>query len=283
VTDLSGYDAAYPPASPPGDQVVFGYLGGDTPNAWTPAEWAAQKARYRVGIWTRSNPVGASQGTSEGRAAAAAWRLLGAPAGTLIGLDFETAVNGAYVTAFDAAAVAGGCKVALYGSKSTLFENPKTSGGYWVADVTGKPHVYPGAVITQYEFESGWDDDEVAGSLIGSLWDTQGGTEMALTQTDAELVATTLLNTAIARAGNTASGAEKGDTSLYEVLAWSDAGLQGTHDLIEVLDTDVEKIGQPTVDATELAEALAGNAAFVAAIAAAVVAQIGTDLKAASQ
>jgi hypothetical protein len=279
MTDLSGYDAAYPPADPPADQVVFGYLGGDTPNVWTPAEWAAQKARYRVGIWTRSDPVGAAQGTTEGRAAVAAWRALGADGGTLLVLDLETAVNAAYVTAFDAEIVAGGCKVAAYGSTATLFKNPRPSGGFFPASITDTAHLYPGTLLTQYAFESGWDDDEVAGSLVGSLWDTQGGTEMALTQTDAELIATTLLNTPIARAGNTAAGAEKGNTSLFEVLAWSDAGLQGTHDLMQVVEGTVEKISAPVVDAAELASALAGNGAFVNALAAAVVAQIGADLK----
>lgn len=174
MSEVAGYDAAYPPTDPPSaEQVVFGYLGGDTPNPWTRAQWASQRARYRVGIWTRSDPAGAAQGTTEGRAAVAAWRALGAPAGTLLVLDLETAVDAAYVRAFDAQVVSEGCKVAAYGSKSTLFQNPEPSGGYFPADITNKPHLYPGTQLTQYEFQTGWDDDEVSASLLSSLWDTR--------------------------------------------------------------------------------------------------------------
>lgn len=169
---LAGYDAAYPPgAAPVGDQVVMGYLGGNTPHVWAPADWASQRARFRIGIWTRSNPIDAEQGTAEGIAAAAAWKGLGATPGSLIVLDYETAINAGYVQAFDAAVRAGGFRLALYGSKSTLFQNPAPSGGYFPADLTGTPHLYPGAVLTQYRFESAWDDDVVSAAAV--LWDTQ--------------------------------------------------------------------------------------------------------------
>src|SRR5579863_3052451 len=87
-----GYDAAYPPSSPPkaSNEVVMGYLGGDTPHVWSLAEWNSQPARYRVGIWTRSNP-GGYNGTSEAQEAVAKWKSLGAPAGSMIALDLETA------------------------------------------------------------------------------------------------------------------------------------------------------------------------------------------------
>ena len=96
----SGYDAAYPPSDPPaGDQVVMGYLGGNTPHVWTPADWNSQKARFRVGIWTRSNP-GGYNGTSEAQQALNVWRSLGAPPGTLLALDLETAQDAGFVDAF---------------------------------------------------------------------------------------------------------------------------------------------------------------------------------------
>lgn len=183
MADLSGFDAAYPPSHAPADQVVMGYLGGDTPHAWTPGEWGAQPARYRIGVWTRSDPVGAAQGKTEGAVAVAAWRALGAPSGTLIVLDLETAVNAAYVTAFDAQVVADGFRVAIYGSKDTLFRNPKTSGGYFTADLTGSPHLYPGTTITQWRFESLWDDDEISGAVTGWLWDTQAAAAGTTTTT----------------------------------------------------------------------------------------------------
>jgi hypothetical protein len=293
VSDLTGFDSAYPPSNPPHDQVVFGYLGGDTPHVWTPAEWAAQKARYRVGIWTRSNPVGAAQGKSEGEAAVAAWRALGAPAGTLLVLDYETAINSAYLAAFDTAAVAGGCKVAVYGSTSTVYRNPKPSGGYFPADITNTPHLVPGTLITQYEFESGWDDDEVAAGATSMLWDTQpaqGGSTMTVNWNDTiEGIGgrpkgnqVNYMLTDLSRFRDALFGDKTVQIPAGSPLAQLLTFLEGaTSELAEVQQIvgSVEKLSAPTVDAAALAAALAGNASFVDAIAAAVVAKIGADLK----
>lgn len=178
---IGGYDAAWPPQDPPpDDRVVMGYLGGDTPHPWSLADWLSQPARYRVGIWTRSDPQSHAQalgispaalGTQEGRLAASIWKALGATPGSLIVVDLEMAVCPQFVTAMDAEVVAAGFKLAEYGSKSTLFQNPKASGGYFPADLTGMPHLYPGTLLTQYKFENNWDDDTVAASVV--LWDTR--------------------------------------------------------------------------------------------------------------
>lgn len=312
MSNLAGYDAAYPPGTPPaGDTVVLGYLGGDTPHAWTKGEWDTQPARYRIGIWTRSNPTGSGQGNAEGIAAAAAWQALGATPGSLIGLDFETAINGPYVTAFDAAVTAAGFKVALYGSTSTLFQNPKPSGGYWPADLTGIPHLYPGTLLTQYAFESAWDDDTISAAAV--LWDTaaiSGDDNMAWTQDDINALVDALvpavrdaiLNRQLGRQG----ADETGNTTLGGMAAWNDEhvvqitraiGAVGSKvDALAValaaavtqesteLEAITAEIGQThvDVDAAELATSLAGNSAFTNAIAAAVVAQIGADLKSAA-
>lgn len=168
---IEGYDASTAPSNPPpGDQVAMLYIGGDTPHVATLAEWNSQPARYRLPIWTRDNPAG-RDGAAEGRAALAKLDQLGAPRGILIGLDYETAVDAAFVAAFDGVLAAGGNKTVLYGSKSSVFRNPRPSGGYWTADLTGRPHQYPGAVITQWEFETGWDDDTLTAGL--PLWDTR--------------------------------------------------------------------------------------------------------------
>jgi hypothetical protein len=294
VSDLTGFDSAYPPSNPPPDQVVFGYLGGDTPHVWTPAEWAAQKARYRVGIWTRSNPVGAAQGKSEGEAAVAAWRALGAPAGTLLVLDYETAINSAYLTAFDDAAVAGGCKVAVYGSTSTVYRNPKPSGGYFPADITNTPHLVPGTLITQYEFESGWDDDEVAAGATSMLWDTQpaqGGSTMSAIQWSDDIngiggrkggnrvdyILTDISRLRDALFGDTTVQVPAG-SPLANLLAFL-KGATGELAEVQQIVGSVEKLSAPTVDAAALATAIAGDAAFIDAIANAFVAKIGSDLK----
>lgn len=169
------YDAATPPANPPAWEVVAGYIGGDTPHVWTLAEWNSQPARWRLPIWTRSNPAGASEGTSEGQAAVAKVKALGMPAGCAIALDLETAVAAAYVTAFDAAVVAGGYKTIEYGSASYVFQNPKTSDGYWDALWNQTAQLSSGADATQFagdtQLGEPWDASLVSDSLV--LWDTK--------------------------------------------------------------------------------------------------------------
>src|SRR5271154_3621691 len=61
MTTLLFVDSAYPlPQNqiPAGISGVAGYIGGDTPHTWTSFEWAAQKARYRLPVYVRSNPPG---------------------------------------------------------------------------------------------------------------------------------------------------------------------------------------------------------------------------------
>jgi hypothetical protein len=154
------YDASYPPPAPPaGWQVVAGYLGGDTPHVWSPAEWASQPARYRLGIWTRDDPAGYDAAV-EARAALAAWQALGAPAGSTIALDFEAAVDGAYVQLFDATLVGAGYRLLLYGQQSTVLANPQPSAGSWsvVADT-----------LPLWDTALGTEDLDMPLQLIGTI------------------------------------------------------------------------------------------------------------------
>lgn len=168
---MGGYDASTAPGQPPaGDQVVMGYGGGDTPHVWSRADWDSQLARFRIPIWTRSNPAG-HDGAAEAHQFLAYLDAVGAPRGILTVVDYETAVDAAFIDSFDAVMRAAGNRVALYGSKSTLFQNPIPSGGYFPADLTGTPHLYPGTLLTQYRFESAWDDDTVSAAAV--LWDTR--------------------------------------------------------------------------------------------------------------
>lgn len=149
---------------------------------------------------------------------------------------------------------------------------------YWVAayvkDPTKVPAIPAGAIAVQYYDYGGYDASVVADNWPGLDPDTEGD-DMPLTPADVDLI----LDTPIARAGHTASGAEVGLTSLRNLVAWSDAGIQGTRDELTAVEGTIEKTTAPVVDAAELAAALAGNAVFVSAIAAAVVARIGADLK----
>jgi len=65
---------------------------------------------------------------------------------------------------------------------------------------------------------------------------------------------------------------------LAQLIAFLAASAQLSATVAQV-EKQVAALSQPSVDATALATALAGNPAFVSAIAAAVVAQIGTELK----
>jgi hypothetical protein len=167
------YDAAYPPPSPPKWEAVAAYIGGNTPHVWTIAEWNAQPARWRLPIYVRSNP--GSHSPHADAALAVAWLVLhNVPRGSAVALDLETAVNGPYVRAFDADLKAAGYVTLAYGSLSTIFRNPKTSGGYWVAHYTGSDHMEPGSVATQWaddkQLKKPWDANTVADSV--PLWDT---------------------------------------------------------------------------------------------------------------
>jgi hypothetical protein len=114
-------------------------------------------------------------------------------------------------------------------------------------------------------------------ALLGYI---QGG-DMPLTAADAQLVANTLLDTEVPRAGHNSSGQPlTGTESLRSMIAWSQAGIQGTRDGVAAVSAAVAKLSapvSPVVDATALAAALVGNAAFVAAIAHAVGVELHHD------
>lgn len=170
------YDAAYPPSNPPSTDVVAFYIGGDTPHPWTADEIDQQSARYRLPIFVRSNP--SSSAAAPDANETISWlRANKAPQGCAVALDLETAVHPTYVTTYDHLVHAAGWVVLAYGSIGTVFANPRTSGGYWVANPTGSPHMAPGAVATQWAFDTQlghpWDLSDVADSV--PLWDTHAG------------------------------------------------------------------------------------------------------------
>lgn len=167
------YDWSTVPVDPHLDVSAF-YIGGDTPHLATDAEIASQSARWRLPIYTCDNP--ASRDPRSDAAQAVAWlRAHQVPAGSAVGLDYETAVDGFYVSQFDAAIKAAGWTLLLYGSLSRVTQNPRPSAGYWTASWTGVPHLDSGASATQYAsdtmLKTGYDLSEVSDSLV--LWDTE--------------------------------------------------------------------------------------------------------------
>lgn len=165
-------DSAYPQNFPVTDVVLI-YAGGDTPHPWTDTEIAAQKARWRLPCWVRSNPQQVNvQGDIDGFVA---WlQAHGVPKGSATLLDLETAVDAAYVNAFGAGLHAAGYLVLPYGSLSTIFGNPALD-GVFTAHYTGAQHFCPGTIGTQWIDDTmlgkPWDLSVVADSV--PLWDTQ--------------------------------------------------------------------------------------------------------------
>lgn len=173
VGDSAGPLTAYPTSWSGKPIVGWGfYLGGDTPHPWTDAEVAELKRHYRylLPIYTRSDPQGTAEAAADAAAALARMRGLGQPRGTLVQLDYETAVAAAYEQNFDAAVVAAGYRTELYGSATTVVRNPRPSGGYDEADWTGADGA-PGSTAVQFADEGGFDLNDFADDA--PLWDTR--------------------------------------------------------------------------------------------------------------
>jgi hypothetical protein len=166
---LKFYDAAYPMASPPSTDGVAGYIGGDTPHVWTAAEWSAQKARYRLPIYVRSNPPGPGAATDVSRALGYL-SLIGCPKGSLVAWDMETAVDPTYIDAVYTLLTAAGYKLIVYGSLSVVKGNRNPSGLYWGAAWDGSASL-EGLAMHQYASDSAYDLSEADSTL--PFWDTR--------------------------------------------------------------------------------------------------------------
>jgi hypothetical protein len=177
------FDAAFPPTSPPKWEVVAGYIGGNTPHVWSDAEWARQTARWRLPIFVRSH-----DGDPLADAHASIVWLVNheVPRGTTLALDYETRVDATYLAAFDRAVMDAGWRVMVYGTRRTVLQNPKPSGGYWDAEWTNIPHLNAGSAATQYGGDTTLGQPYDA-SLVADttpLWDT-GKDDMTTEEHDA--------------------------------------------------------------------------------------------------
>lgn len=134
---VTGRDAAY--ASNIGSGfggVVAGYIGGPLAyHVWQEADWLPFKDNPKVPIW-----VCGFNGTDEGTGCVAALQKLGVKPGCVVVADMETRVDETYLLAFWEVLNRAGYLVIVYGSRSTVFNNPQLN-GYWVADFTGVEHM----------------------------------------------------------------------------------------------------------------------------------------------
>lgn len=142
---------------------------------------------------------------------------------------------------------------------------------WWVARYVNDPSTPPpipaGAIGIQYYDYGGYDASVIADYWPGVDPTPQGAdmSDLVLTGPDQEALiwrVEAIFNNLAASAG----GPLKGEPNHLAAT-------------LTAIQTELAKVTQPAVDPTALAAALAGNTAFVDAIAAAVVAQIGNDLK----
>jgi hypothetical protein len=274
-------DSAYPLSSYPvswnGLPVVgWGfYIGGNTPHVWASAEVAALKLapniRYLVPIFTRSNPGDAAEARVDAAAALARMQVLGQPKGTVMQLDYETAVDASYAEAFDAAVQAGGYLMELYGSAATVVKNPRPSGGYDEAGWTGRDYA-PTDTADQFVDVGPYDLNDFRSTA--PLWDVRPAAAPAPTLQETDMpYLISVSPDPTGTPGNTGSG-------LFTV----DGGTV-THipDLTPTGKGLVARFGEPVAVSPAYYQNLIASSSPVAVSASAVaddvVSQIGTDLK----
>lgn len=171
-------DSAFPLGTPPSrtqdgkiiDTVLI-YAGGDTPHPWTRSDIDSMPYRFRWPTWVRSDPSGFS-GDVEAALFHAWLRGMGCPTGSRVILDLETAVDTGYVNAFNLTMRSAGYLVTKYGSTSTIWDNPRTDGGTFIADPGADQLTGVGdEVARQYDFLGGLDLSITLDPVSLHLWD----------------------------------------------------------------------------------------------------------------
>jgi hypothetical protein len=177
-------DSSRPPASlglpsplPAGTAAaIAGYIGGDTPYVWTAQDWARFTVpKLPIWVYCPSFPD-IDGGVMEGFRALVGLQRLGVPAGHPVCIDMEARWDPNYVDAFTEVMNLAQYWCVVYGSASTVFNNP-VRGGYWVADwpqdgAPPVPHMYPraGVIATQFGSWTSVDVSVITSTLLGQLW-----------------------------------------------------------------------------------------------------------------
>ncbi|HET6909071.1 MAG TPA: hypothetical protein VFH54_07020 [Mycobacteriales bacterium] len=187
-------DAAYPfdySKLPAGVGAVAGYVGGDTPHVWTPAEIAAVKATGRQwwGIWTAPSTgevLTSRQGSNDGADMASALNRIGYPKTLPVFYDIEQGTWNASPAGARAAISAWKTALHAAGWASAYAYVPLAAGFDWIADWTGRaPETLPTGVIGQ-QWAGNQDGDTYD---LSSFTDTLFGDDMALTAAEASELA----------------------------------------------------------------------------------------------
>lgn len=158
------WDASTPlQESPPGFKACAGYIGGYTPHVWDKTEWKRFPELKKLPIWVSGDAVDASYGAAQdGQNILDRLRVLGVPKKTAVVIDMETRVGIEYLTKLHRIIRDGGYYLWVYGSESTVFQNPPCD-GYWVADYTGKMFQFKHKAVrgTQYASNETMDSSEL--------------------------------------------------------------------------------------------------------------------------
>lgn len=157
-----------PSVNRPRTDVVIIYIGGDTPHVWTDAELIEQEhlSTYGLPCFVRSNPPG--PGVAPDLHDCLRWLYNhNVPRGSSVLLDLETAIARSYVLPFGYGLNQAGYKCLVYGSRSTLYRNPKMD-GYFDAHPGDPAQVDPGNVGTQYDYTGSFDLSDLLDTV--SLW-----------------------------------------------------------------------------------------------------------------
>jgi hypothetical protein len=152
------------------------YIGGEDPaRVWPESEIQRIDTRWRLPIWV--NSTGGGDPVSDGHAMAQWADAHKQPKGTCIAIDLEAAIVPSYVRGVDHTLQGHGFECVAYGSESSVLQNPKPSGGFWVAVWDGAAHCPPDWAAHQYV------SDQMLGkpydlSIVNdatNLWDSQAG------------------------------------------------------------------------------------------------------------
>lgn len=132
---MPGRDAAFAGNIGTFSGVIGGYLNSPWAyHPWAPGDWSMFPQNRKLPIW-----VAGYDGKSEGAEAVDQMVRLGIAPGCPLVVDMETREDKTYIDSFfEAVRTTGGYKVLVYGSASTVFNNPACN-GYWVALYDGIP------------------------------------------------------------------------------------------------------------------------------------------------
>jgi hypothetical protein len=142
------FDASTPPlVAPGGFHAVAGYIGGRTPHVWTLNEWQRFHSLRKLPIYVPSQAIGGHDvaAIDVGEILHQCYHLQ-IPRGTPIVLDMETAADKPFDLAVADMLHFFGYRTWIYGSRSTIGNNPPCD-GEWVAEYTHVPHMVPGGNV----------------------------------------------------------------------------------------------------------------------------------------